>query len=105
KMAGAALDVFSEGPYSGPLLEFDNVVVTPHLAASTEEAQDRAAGVAGEQGAAARGGGLVANAVNIPVIGAEELESLGPYIPLAAKLGRLPLGLTGGPAGRDVLAP
>ena len=42
KLAAAALDVFSEEPYSGPLLELDNVVVTPHLAASTEEAQDRA---------------------------------------------------------------
>src|SRR6185295_13436139 len=42
KVGGAALDVFSEEPYSGPLLELDNVVVTPHLAASTDEAQDRA---------------------------------------------------------------
>ena len=42
KVAGAALDVFSAEPYSGPLLELDNVVVTPHLAASTDEAQDRA---------------------------------------------------------------
>ena len=43
KVAAAALDVFDSEPYSGPLLELDNVVVTPHLAASTEEAQDRAA--------------------------------------------------------------
>ncbi len=78
KVAGAALDVFSEEPYSGPLLEFDNVVVTPHLAASTDEAQDRAGVIVAEQVAAALGGGLVTNAVNIPVIGAEELESLGP---------------------------
>ena len=42
KLAGAALDVFSTEPYSGPLLELDEVVVTPHLAASTDEAQDRA---------------------------------------------------------------
>ena len=42
KLAGAALDVFSEEPYAGPLLELDDVVVTPHLAASTDEAQDRA---------------------------------------------------------------
>src|SRR5436190_21334193 len=42
RVAGAALDVFSAEPYAGPLLEFDNVVVTPHLAASTGEAQDRA---------------------------------------------------------------
>ena len=42
KLAGAALDVFSSEPYDGPLLELDEVVVTPHLAASTDEAQDRA---------------------------------------------------------------
>jgi D-3-phosphoglycerate dehydrogenase len=98
KVGGAALDVFSEEPYSGPLLEFDNVVVTPHLAASTDEAQDRAGVIVAEQVAAALGGGLVTNAVNIPVIGAEELESLGPYIPLAAKLGRLAMELTEGKA-------
>ena len=49
KLAGAALDVFSAEPYSGPLLELDNVVVTPHLAASTEEAQDRAGVIVAEQ--------------------------------------------------------
>jgi D-3-phosphoglycerate dehydrogenase / 2-oxoglutarate reductase len=103
KVAGAALDVFSEEPYSGPLLEFDNVVVTPHLAASTDEAQDRAGVIVAEQVAAALGGGLVTNAVNIPVIGAEELESLGPYIPLAAKLGRLAMELTEGKADEIVV--
>jgi D-3-phosphoglycerate dehydrogenase / 2-oxoglutarate reductase len=95
KVAGAALDVFSAEPYSGPLLEFDNVVVTPHLAASTEEAQDRAGVIIAEQVAAALEGGLVTNAVNIPVIGAEDLEVLGVYIPLAAKLGRLAMELAG----------
>jgi D-3-phosphoglycerate dehydrogenase len=98
KVAGAALDVFSEEPYSGPLLELDNVVVTPHLAASTGEAQDRAGVIVAEQVAAALEGGLVTNAVNIPVIGAEDLESLGPYIPLAAKLGRIAMELTEGRA-------
>src|SRR5205823_11516121 len=49
KVAGAALDVFSSEPYSGPLLELPNVVVTPHLAASTAEAQDRAGVVVAEQ--------------------------------------------------------
>jgi D-3-phosphoglycerate dehydrogenase len=96
KVAGAALDVFSAEPYSGPLLELDNVVVTPHLAASTEEAQDRAGVIIAEQVAAALEGGLVTNAVNIPVIGAEDLEVLGAYIPLAAKLGRLAMELAEG---------
>jgi D-3-phosphoglycerate dehydrogenase len=103
KVSGAALDVFSAEPYSGPLLEFDNVVVTPHLAASTGEAQDRAGIIVAEQVAAALEGGLVTNAVNIPVIGAEDLEALGPYVPLAAKLGRLAMELTGGRADEIVL--
>jgi D-3-phosphoglycerate dehydrogenase len=98
KVAGAALDVFSQEPYSGPLLELDNVVVTPHLAASTDEAQDRAGVIVAEQVAAALEGGVVSNAVNIPVIGAEDLESLGPYIPLAAKLGRIAMELAEGRA-------
>jgi len=57
KVAGAALDVYSEEPYSGPLLELDNVVATPHLAASTDEAQDRAGVIVAEQVAAALDGG------------------------------------------------
>src|SRR6058998_3475282 len=96
KVGGAALDVFSSEPYAGPLLELDNVIVTPHLAASTEEAQDRAGVIIAEQVAAALEGGLVTNAVNIPVIGAEDLEVLGAYIPLAAKLGRLAMELAQG---------
>ena len=104
KVAAAALDVFAQEPYSGPLLELDNVVVTPHLAASTEEAQDRAGVIVAEQVAAALEGALVTNAVNIPSIGAEDLEVLGPYIPLAAKLGRLAMELAEGRAERIALA-
>jgi D-3-phosphoglycerate dehydrogenase len=103
KVAGAALDVFSSEPYSGPLLELDSVVVTPHLAASTDEAQDRAGVIVAEQVAAALEGGLVSNAVNIPAIGAEDMEVLGPYVPLAAKLGRLALELAGGRADEIVI--
>jgi D-3-phosphoglycerate dehydrogenase / 2-oxoglutarate reductase len=96
KVAGAAIDVFAEEPYSGPLLTAPNVVVTPHLAASTDEAQDRAGVIVAEQVAAALRGELVTNAVNIPTVGADDLEVLGPYIPLAAKLGRLAMQLVGG---------
>ncbi|HST17115.1 MAG TPA: phosphoglycerate dehydrogenase [Gaiellaceae bacterium] len=96
KVAGAAIDVFAEEPYSGPLLTAPNVVVTPHLAASTDEAQDRAGVIVAEQVAAALRGELVTNAVNIPTVGADDLEVLGPYIPLAAKLGRLAAQLVGG---------
>src|SRR5205823_582466 len=98
KVAAVALDVFSAEPYSGPLLELENVIVTPHLAASTEEAQDRAGVIVAEQVAAALEGGVVMNAVNIPAIGAEDLEALGPFIPLSAKLGRLAMELADGRA-------
>jgi len=104
KIAAAALDVFDLEPYEGPLLELDNVIVTPHLAASTEEAQDRAGVIVAEQVAAALEGSLVTNAVNIPSIGAEDLEVLGPFIPLAATLGRLAMELAGGRADRIELA-
>ena len=104
KVAGAALDVFNKEPYDGPLLELDNVVVTPHLAASTEEAQDRAGVIVAEQVAAALEGQVVTNAVNIPSIDVEDLEVLGPYIPLASKLGRLAMELAEGRAERIALS-
>jgi len=104
KVAAAALDVFSREPYDGPLLGLDNVVVTPHLAASTEEAQDRAGIIVAEQVAAALEGGLVTNAVNIPSIRPEDLDVLGPFVPLAAKLGRLAMELAEGRAARVELS-
>jgi D-3-phosphoglycerate dehydrogenase len=104
KVGGAALDVFSAEPYDGPLLQLDNVVVTPHLAASTEEAQDRAGLIVAEQVAAALDGALVTNAVNIPAIRAEDMEALGPFVPLAAKLGRLAMEFAGGRAEQITLA-
>jgi len=76
RLAGAALDVFAEEPYSGPLLELENVVLTPHLAASTQEAQDRAGVIVAEQVAAALEGGVVTNAVNTPSVAAEDLDAL-----------------------------
>jgi D-3-phosphoglycerate dehydrogenase / 2-oxoglutarate reductase len=100
KVAGAALDVFAEEPYTGPLLQAPNLIVTPHLAASTDEAQDRAGVIVAEQVVAALDGGLVSNAVNIPSINAEDLEVLGPFVPLAASLGRLALELARGSVTR-----
>ena len=93
RVAGAALDVFETEPYSGPLLGLPQVVVTPHLAGSTAEAQDRAGVVIAEQVAAALDGEVVRTAVNIPVVDPRELEILGPFVPLAAKLGRLAMAL------------
>jgi D-3-phosphoglycerate dehydrogenase len=104
RVAGAALDVFSSEPYSGELLELDEVVVTPHLAASTEEAQDRAGVIIAEQVLAALEGGLVTNAINIPVGGRHGLLVLGPLIPLAARLGRLAVELAGGHPRRIALS-
>ncbi len=93
KVAGAALDVFESEPYSGPLLQLEQIVVTPHLAGSTSEAQDRAGLIIAEQVAAALDGELVQTAVNIPVVEQADLEMLGAFIPLAAKLGRLAIAL------------
>lgn len=104
RVVGAALDVFAVEPYSGPLLALDNVVVTPHLAGSTAEAQDRAGVVVAEQVAAALEGGFVQTAVNIPVVEPGELEALGPFVSLAAKLGKLSIGLADGWPRRMVVA-
>ncbi len=100
QVAGAALDVFSAEPYSGELLALDTVIVTPHLAASTAEAQDRAGVIVAEQVAAALDGGMVTNAVNMPSVGAEDLEVLGPFMPLAADLAALACELAGGNPSR-----
>ena len=80
-------------PADSPLLELPNIVVTPHLAASTAEAQDRAGVQVAEQVVAALNGGAVLNALNIPQVGEEEMLVVGPFIPLAEKLGRLAMGL------------
>ena len=104
KVAGAALDVFEQEPYSGPLLELDEVVVTPHLAASTAEAQDRAGVIIAEQVVSALEGGLVATAVNIPIVEQADLEVLGPYVPLSARLGRLASSLLSARPERIVVA-
>jgi D-3-phosphoglycerate dehydrogenase len=69
------------------------VIVTPHLGASTAEAQDRAGVITAEQVAAALEGGMVTNAVNIPRLSAEDMEQLGPLMPLCTKLGRLAMAL------------
>ena len=91
KVAGAALDVFPSEPITDyPLFEgYDNVVVTPHLGASTTEAQDRAGVQTAEQMVAALTGGVVSTAVNIPAIAPEDMDVLGPFLPLVDRLGRL----------------
>ena len=97
KVAGAALDVFSEEPVGEhPLFGYDNVVVTPHLGASTAEAQDRAGVQTAEQVVAALTGGVVSTAVNIPAVAPEDMEVLGPFVPLCEHLGRIGMALAEG---------
>ncbi len=97
KVAGAALDVFGSEPMTEhPLFGYPNVVVTPHLGASTAEATDRAGYQSAEQVIAALTGGVVSTAVNIPAVGAEDMEALGPFLPLARQLGRLAMALAEG---------
>jgi D-3-phosphoglycerate dehydrogenase len=101
KVGGAALDVFPQEPTTEhPLFGRDDVVVTPHLGASTAEAQDRAGIVTAEQVVAALTGGVVTNAVNIPAVRPETMEALAPFIPLCEKLGRLASGLGDGSIDR-----
>jgi D-3-phosphoglycerate dehydrogenase / 2-oxoglutarate reductase len=101
KVAGAALDVFPSEPFTEhPIFSRTDVVVTPHLGASTAEAQDRAGVVTAEQVAAALNGGVVTNAVNIAAVRPEEMEALAPFVPLCEKLGRLAQGLGGGSVDR-----
>ena len=97
KVGGAALDVFRAEPITDhPLFGMPNVVVTPHLGASTAEANDRAGYQAAEQIVAALNGGSVTSAVNAPSVKAEDLEVLGPFMPLARNLGRLAVALSAG---------
>jgi len=98
KVGGAALDVFPSEPITDyPLFHgYPNVVVTPHLGASTAEATDRAGYQSAEQVVAALTGGVVSTAVNIPSIAAEDMEVLGPFLPLATQLGRLAMELAEG---------
>jgi D-3-phosphoglycerate dehydrogenase len=97
KVGGAALDVFRDEPVTEhPLFGYPNVIVTPHLGASTAEATDRAGYQAAEQVVAALTGGAVTTAVNLPAVAAEDMEALGPYVPLSLNLGRVAAALADG---------
>ena len=90
KVAGAAVDVFREEPATEhALFDYPNVIVTPHLGASTAEATDRAGYQAAEQVVAALTGGVVTSAVNVPAVRPEDLAELGPFLPLSDALGRI----------------
>ncbi len=93
-VAGAALDVFTEEPTTeSPLFSLDSVVVTPHLGASTREAQDKAGDTIADMVQLALAGDFVPFAVNVSA--AEASETLRPFLPLAERLGRLYASLAG----------
>ncbi|MET0832699.1 MAG: phosphoglycerate dehydrogenase, partial [Actinomycetota bacterium] len=95
QLAGAALDVFAEEPTTqSPLFELDNVVVTPHLGASTAEAQDKAGITIAEQLLLALAGQFVPNAVNVDA--GPVPDALRPFVGLVEKLGQLYVALAGG---------
>ena len=97
KVAGAAIDVFEAEPPKGhPLLKLDQVVVTPHLGASTQEAQLNVAIEVAKQVADALLGRGIRNAVNMPSLDAQTLKVLQPYIVLGERLGSLASQLSGG---------
>lgn len=97
-VAGAALDVFANEPPTGsPLLELDSVVVTPHLGASTEEAQNKAGITIAEQVQLALANEFVPFAVNVNA--AEASPEVRPYLGLVEFLGQFISSLTGGLPG------
>jgi D-3-phosphoglycerate dehydrogenase len=97
QLGGAALDVFdAEPPTSSPLFGLERVVVTPHLGASTVEAQDKAGTAIAEMVILALSGEFVPYAVNVSAA-AEVGEQVRPFLPLAEKLGAIVTGLAEGP--------
>ncbi len=99
EIAGAALDVFESEPTSietTPLLGLDNFICTPHLGASTAEAQENVAVTIAEQMADYLLNGTVANAVNVPSVSAEVLSKVRPYVALAEMIGSFHMQIADG---------
>ena len=99
RIAGAALDVFEKEPTTleaTPLLGLDNFICTPHLGASTAEAQENVAVAIAEQMADYLLKGSVRNAVNVPSVSDEVLAKVGPYITLGEMLGSLHMQISQG---------
>jgi D-3-phosphoglycerate dehydrogenase len=98
KVAGAALDVFeNEPPGDSPLFEFDNVIATPHLGASTREAQTNVAVAVADQIIKFLKDDTLINAVNAPSVTGELLTRLGPFLKIADRIGSLLAQLVTGP--------
>ena len=104
RIGGVALDVFEVEPPPAdlPILAHERVVVTPHLGASTKEAQDRVALEVAEQVAAYLTTGAIKNAVNVPSVKGETATKLAPYVDLAEKLGAFLAGVESGISPRAI---
>jgi len=90
RIAGAAIDVYTKEPPTGnPLLEQERIITTPHLGASTAEAQINVAIAVADQILAIERGELPTNAINMPAISPETLAVMEPYMKLAETMGRL----------------
>lgn len=99
KIAGAALDVFAKEPTTlenCPLLGLDNFICTPHLGASTSEAQEKVAVIIAQQIAEYLRKGVVTNAVNVPSVSDDVLAQVGPYLTLGEMLGNLHMQISRG---------
>jgi len=104
KVAGAALDVFEhEPPGVCPLFEVDRVICTPHLGASTLEAQTNVAVQVAEQIIVYLKNGTIINAVNVPAVSGELLEKVGPLLTLGDRMGCLLAQLSAGPVKEVVI--
>ncbi len=90
-VAGAALDVLPQEPPEPnlPILQHPNVIFTPHLGASTGEAQEKVAGMIADQMTAYLLDGIITNAVNFPSLPMEVMDQLRPYLDLTEKMGSL----------------
>lgn len=97
KVAGAALDVYVDEPPSPnhPLVKMEQVITTPHLGASTDEAQHNVAIAVVEQMIDFLSKGIIRFAVNLPSVSQELLSTLKPYLTLGEKLGSLPVQMLG----------
>lgn len=88
RLAGAAVDVFAEEPpKNSPLLGLPNVIATPHVAGSTEEAQEEVGTLIAQQVRDYLADGVMRNAVNLPALSAEQYRRVRPYLALAERLG------------------
>ncbi len=101
RIAGAAIDVFPQEPpdMASAVLHDDRIIVTPHLGASTAEAQERVAVDVAEQILAILRGEPAQYAVNAPMIAAETMTVIAPYIPVAEKVASLATQLAAGQMG------